>query len=116
MRDRAGLWGHLGPTTAWASSLISRGEWGKRLRSRTGRGSNEYAFFGRKTGTGLDGHPVGAWIKEGLWCWGQKDRAEGAGPVGHWSRVGFGLGGVGVPFPNSCAGRLDGGGLSPLGY
>jgi hypothetical protein len=73
-------------------------------------------FWAGDCGTGLDWHPMGAWIKEGLWCWGQKGKAEGAGPVCHWGTVGFGLGGVGVPFPNSCVGRVGGGGLSPLGY
>lgn len=67
-------------------------------------------------GTDLDWHRVGAWIKEGLWCWGQKGKAERAGPVGHGVTVGFGLGGIGVPFPNSCVGWLGGGGLFPVGY
>lgn len=36
--------------------------------------------------------------------------------MGHRGTVGFGLGGVGVPVPNSWVGRVGGGGLFPLDY
>lgn len=47
---------------------------------------------------------------------GTEGNAERAGSVGHRGMVGFGLGGVGVPFPNSCVGWVGGGGLFPVDY
>lgn len=59
------------------------------------------------------GIPWALGLRKDSGVWGQKGKAERAGPMGHWSTVGFGLGGVEVRFPNSCVGRVGGGGLSP---
>lgn len=66
------------------------------------------------SGTGLGWLPGALGIRTPVL--GTEGNAERAGSVGHWGMVGFGLGKVGVPFPNSCVGRVGGGMLSPLGY
>lgn len=103
---------HPGPTAAWAPSPISGGGWGV-----SGAGPDEVVASAPFWAVG-QWHPFRLPGALGLRTpvLGTEGNAERAGSVGHRGTVGFGLGGVGVLFPNSCVGWVGGGGLFPLDY
>lgn len=118
---RAPGWGHPGPTARGPRRLSPVGGWDERRGSGTGPGGSECAILGSAPAApapapnaaraAVSGAPfkTPAWGKEGK-------MPTALGPWVTETRWGFRFGGVGVPFPNSCAGRVGGGGLFSLGY
>lgn len=89
-----------------------------RSGSRTGRGGGERTILGLAPVHRCCPGPASQarlLIKDP----GLGERGENAACARPWvtgTRWGFRFDGEGVPFPNSCAGRVGGGGLFPLGY
>lgn len=98
------------------------GGWGERRGSGTGRGGSECAILGSApvapapapdaARAGVPGAPL---IKDSSLREREGKMPTALGPWVTGTRWGFRFGGVGVPFPNSCAGRVGGGGLFSLG-